>query len=136
MISAERKRTLDYWLGVTMKELREAQDVKRSEIAARMLCAEVTVLNFEKGKTRPREVDQFLAAYAELLGFDDPLVFYEIALQRMRTKGMPPRVEVEAGTAMSRAVDAAKRARRGSRSPRGGFQRKLVAISTSPGPAG
>jgi transcriptional regulator with XRE-family HTH domain len=136
MISAERTRTLDYWLGITMRELREEQHVKRSEVAARMLCAEVTVLNFEKGKTRPREVDQFLAAYAELLGVQDPLDFYDIALARMRSDGLPPRVEIAEGTPMSRAVDAAKRARRESRSPRGGSQRKLVAISTFLGQAG
>lgn len=128
MISADRTRRFDYWLGLIVREAREAQDVRMSEIAGRMRCAETTVRNFENGRTRPQEVDQFLAAYAELLGVDDPLEFYEVALERWRTHGTAPRVESSAESPMDRAVGAARRARRGKRSARGGSTQALVAI--------
>lgn len=128
MISADRKRTLDYWLGLTVREKRVAQDVRTSEIAGRMRCGDVTVRNFENGKTRPRGVDQFLAAYAELLGVHDPLEFYDLALERWRADGAAPFVDEPAGTPMDRAVGAARRAARGNRSSRGGSRQALVAI--------
>lgn len=111
MISAERTRTLDWWLGATMKAARTAAHITRTQIAGRLGVAELTVLKFEHGESHPRESDQYLAAYAELLGVADALVFYERAIARWRADGRDslPRVETERPT---RAADAARRVRR------------------------
>ncbi len=116
MIPAPPDRTLRYWLGLVMCEKREAAAIKRRHIAEHVDVDQVTIKRFEEGQRETTGVDQVLAAYAALLGEEDPRTYYADAVSRWRRDGEPPRIETDP-TARSRSTSAAARDTR--RRPRG-----------------
>lgn len=115
-------QTLGYWLGRTMREIREDAGVVASEVAGRVRVSEGTVTRFEKGQTWPRHPDQYLAAYAELVGVPDARSFYDSALKQWRKHGEAP--TIEPGTPTQRAAEAARRANRRTKQALDESQRK------------
>jgi transcriptional regulator with XRE-family HTH domain len=116
MPSNETDRTMHYWLALTMKTAREAADVTRSEVAARLRVTEATVARFENCESWPTRgvgIDQYLAAYGALLGVPDARRFWQDALDLWHERGplQVPRIKVNERP-VDRAVDAARQAAR------------------------
>lgn len=78
------KGTMVYWLAVAAKELREIAGRKQVHIAASMDKDQSTVYRFEQGGTVPRDLDIFVAAYADDLEIK-PSQIWERALELWRT---------------------------------------------------
>jgi transcriptional regulator with XRE-family HTH domain len=77
---------MGHWLVVVAKELREAAGRKTVHIAASMSKDQSTVYRFEQGGTSPRDIDIFIAAYADDLDIK-PSQIWERALQLWREDG-------------------------------------------------
>lgn len=133
-LPAPPARKMQYWLGRSVRAAREAQDVSMARIADALGIRELTIERFELGTHKTRETDQLLAAYAEVLGIEDPLLFYEVAMANWRGAGPPARpVMEEFDRPTGRAVAAAKRAaRRSGPSP----DESLETLLANPLPAG
>jgi transcriptional regulator with XRE-family HTH domain len=88
-------RTLHHWLATLIDTTREAADIPRRHVAERLNVDYATVRRFEEGHTWPKEVDQYLAAYAELFDVGDPRYFYAWALELWHadTEGDIPVIE-------------------------------------------
>jgi transcriptional regulator with XRE-family HTH domain len=56
---------MTFWLAAAAKELREAAGRKQVHIAATMSKDQSTVYRFEQGETVPRDLNLFVAAYAD-----------------------------------------------------------------------
>lgn len=110
--------TLHNWLALTVCTEREAKGFTKSEVAGLLGVAEASVHRFELGQTWPHRVDQYLAAYAELLDVADARTFYAKALKRWHAEGQRP--ILERTTAAERAAIAAKRAAQRTKQARSG----------------
>ena len=75
-----------FWLAVAAKELREAAGRKQVHIAASMSKDQSTVYRFEQGGSVPRELDVFVAAYADDLDIK-PSQVWARALELWRQSG-------------------------------------------------
>lgn len=111
-------QTLHYWLAHLMREAREDAGVKPSEIAGLLSVDQSTVMRFEDGITWPKQIDQYLAAYAKLLEVADARDFYAEALRRWHKGGEPP--ELAELTAAHRMAAAQRRAARRTKQSRRG----------------
>lgn len=78
--------TMVYWLAQAAKELREAAGRKQVHIAASMSKDQSTVYRFEQGGTVPRDLDIFVAAYADDLDVR-PSEIWARGLQLWRESG-------------------------------------------------
>lgn len=130
--------TLGYWLGLTMRELREdATPAVSPKLVARRFGVHITsIQRFESGTHWPTQVDRLLAVYAELLGAEEPRDYYRLALERwMGTGGTQP-VAGPRVPATTRAVAAVQRAAQRTRdtqlaSPAGPRAIRIVALSAT-----
>lgn len=104
-------RTLRYWVATTLKDARKQTDVLPRDISTLLDVDASRIYNFERGTHWPDDVDQIIAAYAELLGVKDPRTFYRRALKRWHDAGERPRVEPSPDPA-TRYAAKARRARR------------------------
>lgn len=78
--------TMVYWLARAAKELREAAGRKQVHVAASMSKDQSTVYRFEQGGTVPRELDLFIAAYADDLEIE-PMQIWARALELWKEDG-------------------------------------------------
>lgn len=96
---APPERTLRHWLARVARDARESQPGTPARVIAQRLgTAESNITRFERGEVGSGYVDQYLAAYAELLGdadasVKDPRAFYDRALARWRASGETPIIE-------------------------------------------
>lgn len=74
---------MTFWLAAAAKELREAAGRKQVHIAASMNKDQSTVYRFELGEAVPRELNLFVAAYADDLDIK-AIQIWERALQLWR----------------------------------------------------
>lgn len=109
-------RTLHHWLGLVMREHREAQGYRTSKVAGLCNLSDSTIGRFESGQQWPAHVDQVLAAYAKALDEPDARVFYDQALARWRSEGEAPQIETDP-TARAKSVSAEARRRTTQRPP-------------------
>lgn len=100
MPPAPPRRTLRYWLGLLMCEKRDAAGFKRRHVSTLLDVDPVTIERFEKNLKRTEDVDQVLAAYAQLLGDDEPRDYYLQALALWHCEGddAAPRLEGDDAT--------------------------------------
>jgi transcriptional regulator with XRE-family HTH domain len=111
MLPSPPERTLHYWLTVVLEREREAKNIKFRHISSLLDVEPSTVSRFEDRETWPKNVDQYLAAYAEQLGVADPRDFYVRAIKLWRLEGQAPVVENAGDDAPTRrAQDAARQA--------------------------
>jgi transcriptional regulator with XRE-family HTH domain len=113
---------LFFWIGQAAKARREDAGLSLEKVAAEIGLGKETVDRFEKGRTRPHELEAMLVGYATLTGLDDPR---DIAAQAVRLgyeAGVnpavaPPAEEVVRGARRQRAGDPRRdpRARRADR---------------------
>ncbi len=101
-------RTLRYWVALTVKEARKATDVLPRHISDLLDIDPSRIYNFERGTHWPDDIDQIIAAYAQLLGVKDPRTFYSRALKRWHAEGGQPTIETDPAS-RSRAVSRAAR---------------------------
>lgn len=80
------KGTMLYWLATAAKELRETAGRKQVHIAASMSKDQSTVYRFEQGGSVPRDLDLFIAAYADDLDIKASQI-WERALQMWKDSG-------------------------------------------------
>lgn len=81
--SMSAEGTMTFWLATAAKELREAAGRKQVHIAATMNKDQSTVYRFEQGETIPRELNLFVAAYADDLDIT-AIQIWERALELWR----------------------------------------------------
>lgn len=84
--------TMLYWLAIAAKELRERAGRKQVHIAASMSKDQSTVYRFEQGGSVPRDLDVFIAAYADDLEIN-PSQIWERALELWKQDGQEATVE-------------------------------------------
>jgi hypothetical protein len=114
-------RTMLYWLGRRLRELRKAKGVSVSSLVqwvegqgrghGKPLDAG-TVSNFETGKSWPRALDGLIAAYAAECGYEDGRKLWEEALANYMKFGgapLPTRWPSSADRAVQLALEAARR---------------------------
>lgn len=78
--------TMTFWLAAAAKELREAAGRMHVHVAASMSKDQSTVYRFEQGNTVPRDLNLFIAAYADDLDIK-PIQIWERALDLWRKSG-------------------------------------------------
>jgi hypothetical protein len=90
------QRTYNFWLGRTLRELRDSKKIARSEIAWHVPGEKgkpidvSTLSHFENGKTFTRTPDSTVAAYALLCGVDDARDLWAEALRQwIKLGGVP-----------------------------------------------
>lgn len=83
---ASPEGTMTFWLAVAAKELREAAGRLHVHVAASMSKNQSTVYRFEEGNTVPRDLNLFIAAYADDLDIE-PMQIWERALELWRESG-------------------------------------------------
>lgn len=88
---------MSYWLATTLKEAREHAGLSREDIARPLGVNGVTIKRLESGQSMGRDVDQYVAAYAFVLGLEDGRELWEKATRDYRRHGSPPMFSVPAG---------------------------------------
>lgn len=83
---------MSYWLADALRATREAAKVSRNAIAKRLDVDPSTVFRLEKGAGLTRDVERYVAAYAELCGVEDGRQLWRDALNRWMDHGAPPQV--------------------------------------------
>lgn len=90
---APPSRTLHHWLATLIDTTRRAEDISRRHVAEYLDVDYATIRRFEQGHTWPKQIDQYLAAYAEMFGVGDPRHFYDWAFDLWRADGDRPVIE-------------------------------------------
>lgn len=79
-----------YWLGVVIRETREAAGRSVTYVAGMVNASEITAKRFERAETWPTNHELLVSAYAETAGIDDPRDLYAAALNRWMRSGEKP----------------------------------------------
>jgi hypothetical protein len=114
-------QTMNFWLARTMRTAREDADIKPRKVSELLDIDPAGIRRFEAAAVQPKRVDQYLAAYAYLLGVDDPREFYATALRLWYKLGEAPALDLDGPSQRTRAaVERAVRRTRQSRDARPG----------------
>lgn len=110
---------MSYWLAHTLKSARERAGHKPSAVASAANLNPATIYRLEKGHGWSRDTDRLVAAYAQVIGWDDARELWDIALKMWMRHGQPPQLEEPpalqtTAAEIERELDAALRERQQS----------------------
>lgn len=89
---------LSFWLGQAAREVREEAGVRPEEIALAVGKGKEMIDRFERGHTRPQDLEELLVVYAKLTGLDDPRDIPVRALRMWFEHGEAPAQEGHKGS--------------------------------------
>lgn len=81
---------LFFWIGQAAKARREDAGLRLEAIAAETGHGKETLDRFEKGRTRPHELEVMLVGYAKLTGLEDPRDIVAQAVRLWYENGVNP----------------------------------------------
>lgn len=118
--SDQRSRTMVYWLGRTLREMRLAKGISARKVAALIpgksgdTLDPSSVSRFENGEHWPTRPEEILFAYAYLCGVEDVRDLWQRAVADFIAKGGAPTREDLSVAQRSEllALEAAQRARK------------------------
>jgi transcriptional regulator with XRE-family HTH domain len=88
---------LFFWIGQAAKARREDAGIRLEGTAAEIGVGKETVDRFEKGRTRPHELEAMLVGYAKLTGLEDPRDIVAQAVRLWYEAGVNPALSPAAG---------------------------------------
>ncbi len=89
-MAAPPTQRYEYWLGATARRCREDAGLSLEDMASHMRVSKEKIDRFEKGRTRPHDEGEVVAAYASICGIPEPRDIYEVALRDWYRHGEPP----------------------------------------------